>query len=228
MRKNHATLSLVHSFDDFPAADEQPFFVGAHTPDARPQRAPTDGAGTDRHRNPNKARISLWPDSELLAKFKHHAHSNGLSFTEAFEIAAEQIINTERPIIESVGARPHAGTYDTDLDDLKPIIDLYFEWTAAYNAKHTRSGQIRRPRWYDADTNAARKLKHIDIRIIELGIITTLNNANGQHGAIKWFRYYVPGIYHQNQTSKTLKPDTLATMHNHHRTQMKKHLGVAD
>lgn len=227
MTNQPARLALVLPFTDPSTEENAADFVGAHTPDNVGARAPTLSGPSDRHNNPLKSRISLWLDTDLLAEFKQYAHSNGLTFSQAFEQGARIVMDGGPQLGRSVGARPQVLDIDLDLDDLKPIIDLHFVWTAAYNATVPVSGQVRRPRWTDKDTAAARKIDGNDIRVIELGIIHTLNKIPPESGPIRTFRYYLPEIYKFSQQTRTMPTANIEAIHRAHAEKMKRHLGLS-
>lgn len=210
--------------------DQTTTSVGARAPTLKLVRAHTIDAAADRHRNPTKARISLWPDAEILDKVKRYCDLRRIPYSRFFELAALNLIEGPHADVILVGARPQTIDKKIDLreetDDT--IIHLHRFWTAAYNRK-IEPQTVKKPiRWTARDDDTGRQFNDNDIRAIECGILKTLAQIPPESGPIRGFSYYRFEINRMIKEASQLQEPALAKYHRHCVTKMRKWLNLPE
>lgn len=227
-----ALLSFEH-FHDNPqqkTVTDKTKTVGARAPKLQLVGARQDLEVSEQRKSPGKARVSLWPDSEILDEVKHFCHLRRITYSQFFELAAVDFIQKTGEKTLPLGAR-----YSPQIDDLdlKPdldetIINLFEFWTNGYNRKEIKRGPVTSLKLNDRDRAAAAEFRDVDPRIIELGIIQTLSQKQPGSGPIRSFRYYVPEIRQMIAVTNTLKESTWIIQHERNAATMRRWLNLKD
>lgn len=221
-------LSLDHAYfpDNQKPMPKTPKHVGARAPKLVLVGARQDAEVLEPKKTAGKARVSLWPDADILEQVKQFCHVRRITYSQFFELAAVKFMESTGTKNLDLGARYSAQIDDLDLKpDLdETIINLFEFWTTAYNRQETKRGPVAKLKWSRRDSEHAAEFRDIDPRIVELGIIQTLSQKQPGSGPIRSFGYYVPEIRNMVAVTLTLKPTTFDIAYDRNTASMRRWL----
>lgn len=227
-----ALLSFEHFHDttDKKTVTDKPKTLGARAPKLTLVGARQDQEVSEQRKSPGKARVSLWPDSEILDEVKQFCHLQRITYSQFFELAALEFIKKTGTKTLPLGARYSAQIDDLDLkpdlDDT--IINLFEFWTNGYNRNETKRGPLAKLKLTDRDRHAIAEFRDVDLRIIELGIVQTLSQKQPGSGPIRSFSYYVPEIRQMIAVTATLRESTWTVQHGRNTATMRRWLKLKE